>query len=428
MAEVTARRRGSKWEYRFELTPVGGKRKQFSRSGFETKKEALAAGANAYSNYIRKGEIFTPSSLSLADYMKIWQASYLEVNVKKQTQKSYGCMIRNHIVPDLGNYTLATLKAGVLQQWFDGLKKEGTLSYSTICLIKAILREALNYAVNPMEYIEFNPMVNVRLTAPKTKPERRSIITREDFGRLIDYMAMHCPDYVLACQIAWHTGMRQNEVLSLTWDDVDLSRDVIHLWRQFQDGEQTSLKSEAGRRDVYFGPTLHNILVEAGEKQSQDKETYDEWYQGYRLEGIRLVECTGPRGELDFVCRRPNGTRLKGKSIQAIVCKVRKATGIDFVFHSFRHSHATMLVERGVDIKAIQTRLGHSNIAVTLDIYTHETEGMARNAAMEFEASLAHGLEKRGQIVGNQGLQSECGVDDEKQQVLAIKRNVQEST
>ena len=89
--------------------------------------------------------------------------------------------------------------------------------------------------------------------------------------------------------------------------------------------------------------------------------------------------------ENEFVCTKENGNVITPNSIKWNVDKTRKLTGVDFNFHSFRHTHATMLLEAGASVKEVQVRLGHSRSAITQDTYLHLTEKKKRDTAELFD-------------------------------------------
>ena len=101
MATVHARRRGNKWEYRFEAASINGLRKQICKSGYASKKEAMEAGAKAYSDYTQAGAVFTPNNSSYADYLDYWLSTYCKNNLKPVTHDNYIKKIRLYIKPHL---------------------------------------------------------------------------------------------------------------------------------------------------------------------------------------------------------------------------------------------------------------------------------------------------------------------------------------
>lgn len=110
--KILTRKRGTSWEYRFESAKVDGKRKYISKSGFRTQKEALAAGTQALAQYQNGGLTYSPSEISVADYMQMWVEKYVDVNLRHKTKLGYVGIINNHINPSLGYYKLNALKTG----------------------------------------------------------------------------------------------------------------------------------------------------------------------------------------------------------------------------------------------------------------------------------------------------------------------------
>ena len=161
MGELRTRKRGKKWEYSFEGARINGKRQPISKSGFATKAEALAAGTQAKAEYDNCGRVFTPSELSVSDYLDYWFENYVKKHLSYNTQRDYGSKIRIHIKPGLGKYRLMSLEPDVIQLWVDDLKVKKGLSKSMIFNTFACLSGALRYAVYPCKYIRINPCDNV---------------------------------------------------------------------------------------------------------------------------------------------------------------------------------------------------------------------------------------------------------------------------
>ena len=97
MATVNTRKRGQTWQYQFEAAAIDGKRKQITKSGFRTKKEALEAGTKALSEYNNCGLTFTPSEMSFSDYLDYWLKEYAKVNLKETTVDNYSKKIKLYI-------------------------------------------------------------------------------------------------------------------------------------------------------------------------------------------------------------------------------------------------------------------------------------------------------------------------------------------
>ena len=97
MATVNTRKRGTKWQYQFEAATVDGKRKQITKSGFRTKKEALDAGTKALAEYNNCGLSFVPSEISFNDYLDYWLKEYAAINLKETTVTNYEKKIKLYI-------------------------------------------------------------------------------------------------------------------------------------------------------------------------------------------------------------------------------------------------------------------------------------------------------------------------------------------
>ena len=190
MASVNVRKRGDKWQYQFEAAIVDGKRKQITKSGFRTKKEALEAGTKALAEYNSCGLSFVPSEISFNDYLDYWIKEYAQVNLKETTVNNYIKKIRLYIKPELGIYKLKALTPAILQSYINKKFNEG-FSRNTLLVLKGILSGSLNYAVQPLEYIKFSPMAAVRLPLKRaipdtpTRKKEKHIITEEQFNNIL---------------------------------------------------------------------------------------------------------------------------------------------------------------------------------------------------------------------------------------------------
>ena len=310
MAEVRARKRGDKWEYRFEGAAVDGKRKQYSKSGFRTKKEALEAGAEAFAKYNRAGSIFREKDISFSDYLDYWLEIYVKANLKMTTYELYNKLIRLHVKPRLGQYRLAALKPYVFQEFANTLTEETDLSRTSIHHIISCVHGALSYAVSPLNYIEHNPVVRVKIPESAPKPKHKDVLTLEQFEKVLSYVDKDSP-YRLIMIIAMYTGMRENEILSLTWDKVDLDEDSISIVRQIHKNNVSTPKTETSERKIDFGSALHKVLQEERKNQLQNRLKYGKFYTIYKEAGGLDSGFFAHQEEIDLCWRlRSRGYRL----------------------------------------------------------------------------------------------------------------------
>ncbi len=384
MAEVTARKRGTKWECRFEMASIEGKRKQYSKGGFQTKKEALKAGAEAYAKYNRAGSVFEPKQMSISDLLDYYLENYVKKNLSKNAYKTYERLARRQIKPTLGKYNFSTAEKEIFIKFFNSLADKHTLK--TIKTIKVVLNGAYNLAIS-LDWIEYSPLDRVQVPKNAKKSKKKQPLTMEEYEKMIAKIGEDS-DYYVPIQIGWFTGMRIGEVLALTWDDVDLDNGIIHARKQIIEKEVSRLKTAASARDIRIGATLRHVLLAERNKQNINREIYGSLYITYTV--IKDIVTTGPHDDFDFVCRRPNGKAIVRASLQWKCARMAEYIGKPFSFHAMRHSHATLLIEAGSTVKAVQTRLGHSRAETTMEIYSHVTKSQETEAVELFE-KIAHG-------------------------------------
>ena len=383
MAEVTARKRGTKWEYRFEMALINGKRKQFSKSGFTTKKEALKAGAEAFAKYNKSGFVFEPKQMSISDLLDYYLESYAKKNLTKNAYKTYERLARRQIKPAIGIYDFSTAKKEVFIDFFNGIASNYTKK--TLKTIKVVLNGAYNLALD-LEWIENSPLTRVKIPENTKKGKKKQPLTIEEYERMINRIGKDS-DYYVPVQIGWFTGMRIGEVLALTWDDIELEKRIIHVKKQIIDKEVSKLKTLASVRDIRIGETLYNVLLTEKNKQNINRELYDSLYTTYSVDND--IVTVSPADSIDFVCRRPNGKVIARASLQWKCARMAEYLGKPFSFHAMRHSHSTLLIEAGATVKSVQNRLGHSRAETTMEIYSHVTRNQDKEAVELFE-KIAH--------------------------------------
>lgn len=371
------RKKGKRWYYYFDAGVVDGKRKKVERAGGDTKKEAEKALREALGEFEDCGSALNESNISVADYLDYWHEQYVLVNCKYNTQQGYRRIIDNHIKPILGIYKLKSLTPTVLQEFLNKKSLNG-LKKNTISNFYGVLSGSLRMAVYPYKLIKENPMQYV--TMPKY-PENRNpntnlkIITLEDFNKIIDRFSEGSSFYI-PLQIAFNTGMRAAEVCGLTWDCVDFNKKTIKVEKIIIKREREWVfgtpKTKSSNRTILMGNTLLNILKHHKKRQIKNKLKYGKYYT-----------------KNNFVCTKENGELVSTDSLKYLSRVVNYDLGIPFNFHSLRHTHATMLLEAGANMKDIQFRLGHSKLATTMDTYSHVTDNLKKDTVDILESVIA---------------------------------------
>ncbi|KAB3527128.1 site-specific integrase [Alkaliphilus serpentinus] len=417
MAKVNVRKRGAKWEYRFEAAKIDGKRNQISKGGFKTKKDALEEGTKALAQYNNAGMHFEPTEISVSDYLDFWFDNYCKIELKYNTQLGYLSIIENHLKPNFGQYKLKSLNPTMLQTYANDLKLNG-FSKSHVIGILSTLSASLDYSVHPLQYLKENPMHYVKFPTIERKPRERIILKPDEFQTIVERFPeknrFHIP-----LLIGWNCGLRISETFGLTWDDIDFENKTLTVDKQIvkrnygvdvrevlkkkgKKEEKSAWYFTAPKynsvRTIKIGDSLIKALKAEKIRQFENEMTYGEYYtimvkkiekdeKGNEI--IRLMpvqKCVGsilPR--VKMVCVTENGGYTSTDSFKYCSRVIHNELKLAFDYHSLRHTHATLLIENGASPKSVQKRLGHKNIQTTLQTYVHDTETMEQNAVDTFE-------------------------------------------
>lgn len=387
MSSINTRKRGQNWQYQFEAATIDGNRKQMSKSGFRTKKEALEAGTKALAEYNNCGLTFTPSELSFNDYLDYWLKEYAKVNLKETTVENYTKKIKLYIKPELGIYKLKSLTPAILQSFINKRFNDG-FSRNTLLVLKGILSGSLNYAVEPLGYIKFSPMAAVRLPLPRAVPDiptrkkEKLIVTEEQMQKILERFPFAHSCY-LPLQLAYRCGLRLGEVFALTWEDINFENKTLDINKQIQNENKywtfsgTKYKSD---RIINLDDFMLEILNKYKSIQEKANDFYNEYYIQLKINSHNQInEIDG--SDIHLINIRENGTYIQPRVMQHCSRIIHYKLGYkDFDYHSLRHTHATMLLSSGANVKVVQERLGHKKADMTLEVYAHVTEEMRKEA------------------------------------------------
>lgn len=406
--EGHVRKRGDKWYYSFEAATVDGKRKRIERVGGRTKKEAEAALRNALKEYENAGLHFEPAEISVADYMDYWFKNYVLLNCKYNTQCAYELIIKNHIKPAIGIYKLKSLTPAILQEFVNKKYLSGHKKHYLVNMV-SVLTGSLKYAVHPCKFIKQSPMQYVKLPKydhSKTETNHK-VISQNDFKKILTRFPFGT-NFHMILMIGYYTGCRIGEVTGLTWEDINLEKATISINKILYKREKKwyfgSTKTESSVREIKIGKTLLEALKQHKKWQVTNRMKYGQYYsQQYLMEEVLdneklrrvfTLEASlnpGVATPVNLVCTKENGEMITSDTFKYASRVIHYELGLEFNFHSLRHTHATTLIENGANIKDVQTRLGHANIETTLGTYTHTTEKMATQSVEIFEKA-ANGI------------------------------------
>ncbi|MGM9593154.1 MAG: tyrosine-type recombinase/integrase [Candidatus Onthomonas sp.] len=361
------------WEARYTAGTDPGTGKQIQRSISGKTQKEVAKKLKEVTASLDAGTYIAPSKMTVGEWLDIWARDYLG-GVKPFTVASYTGTIRNHIKPALGAIRLEALNAHTIQGFYNSLGKpkgdKPGLSPKTVKNVHGVLHKALKQAVL-IGYIRSNPAD--ACTLPRIEKKQIKPLDEEQSRRFLEAIKGQRLEDLFT--VTLFTGMREGEVLGLTWDCVDFEKGLILINKQLQREKKKGgayifapLKNDKART-ITPAPWVMQLLRTHRSKQNEQ-----------RLRAGELWEDSG----LVFTDER--GHHLAIHTVYSAFKKVAASIGCpDARFHDLRHSYAVAAIRSGDDIKTVQGNLGHATAAFTLDVYGHVTDQMKRESANRME-------------------------------------------
>lgn len=355
---ATIREKNGRWYYTIDEYGDNKKRIRHEHFGGYTKADAQRAYRMAMMETDRTGKFFEPSNMLVEKFLQEWLEKEIVKNMKQNTIDSYSGLVKNHIIPTIGKIRLRELTPSFLQDFIQTLKDNG-LSKSTIKSIHSVLKNSLMWAVANRKYLFNNPMLNVKIPRWFAAPAPLQIFTEEEIETI---MAHYGEDHklYLPLRIAYLTGMRKGEILALQWSLIDMTQRTIRIQSTMYDKTrieiQSTPKTMSSIRTIPFGQSLYIALKRQQIWQQKNSIKYGAYYL-----------------DNDFVCTEENGNPLTSNDFCAFENFCHKKFGHGSM-HIFRHTHATRLLESGLDLDYVSKRLGHASITVTADRYVSVTD------------------------------------------------------
>lgn len=389
MATVRTRKRGKTFSYIFEAGKTAdGRRRVIEKGGFPTKEAAYEAGVAAFTDW-KHGDIgITSERVTVKDFLAAWM-NRIKGSVRSTTYGTYETNLNNNILPYLGATILQDLTPAQLDRWMLRLRDKN-LSRSTIHIVRALLSQALDFAVYPCQILRDNPCRYLK--APKTDGGRhvkRVIVTQEAFDGLLEEFPPGT-DYYLPLLLLYHTGMRIGEVLGLCWEDIDFEQGTLTVSRQrvydkaMHMERVTDPKTKTSKRQIFLADFMLSILQEEKRVQEENERQLGKSFctcrsgeDGRISSPSKDIDSALPR--LHLVCIKKNGRPVSRSGL------TRMLRAHHLNSHSFRHTQATRLASDGLPPSDVAARLGHATTKTTLDTYTHSTQEQQKRIADKLE-------------------------------------------
>lgn len=338
MAKVRKNKRANYWEVDY----LDLFRKRKVKGEFKTKVEAEKFMVDILSK-VQTGTAPGDCKMTFKEASEIFMRLHASKKCKYNTEHGYKGYLKNHLLPYFGNLKLCEITPLAVNE-FVALELETGRRNSTVNKYTKLMSQIYSFMID-MDIVVKNPLARIKSLKEERSEEIRSLSTEETKILLSKTKEIY-PDFYPLLFTALFTGMRQGELMGLTWDSINWITRKITVDKNFTHGRVGTTKTEKARK-VDMSLELVKVLKE--------------W---------RLA-C--PKGEHNLVF--PNGDGGHQDANNMIKRRFKPAlnrAGIDSLrFHDLRHTYASLLLANGAPMKYVQHQLGHSSIKMTMDLYTH---------------------------------------------------------
>jgi integrase len=344
----------------------GGKRKTFYGKTRKEVQEQLKVALHEQ----QQGLLLSGPQQTVAQFLTQWVEDR-KAAIRIRSHERYEELVRLHIIPVLGHHQLQKLTAQHIQAFYTKKLNEG-LSPTTVNLLHSLLHKALDDAVR-RGILARN--VCDMVSAPSRAHYEIQPLSMEQAQQFLDAARGHPLEALFVLAIT--TGMRRGEILALKWQDINFAQNMLQVRRIFtrRPGNryiEAPPKTDKSRRSILLAPMVVTLLKQHRTRQLEARRKAGSAWQEHDL-----VFCTTLGTPLN-----PNKVLDRFKAL------LQKAGLPEIRFHDLRHSAATILLSMEVHPKVVQELLGHNQISMTMDIYSHVLPTMQKDVVSKLNKAL----------------------------------------
>ena len=346
-------------------------RRRAIKGGFATQRECQAA-LNKVLVAVEARTFTPPTRITVKAFLLSEWLPAVKGTLRPTTYASYTMLAREHIIPRLGSLQLQRLTPAAINALYAHLGEHGRvhgggpLSASSVRRVHAVLHRACHDAVR-WGRLTVNPVDAADPPKQSSEHAERPVWNAE---QLAGFLAHVADDRLFALwRLLAMTGMRRGEALGLQWPDVDMEAGTISIRRAWIPvngvGQMSEPKTKRGRRTIALDPVTLEALKAHVARQADEQSNWEEAW-----------------AETGFVFTREDGQPLHPWHVSKDFRDHLKAAALPQIpLHGLRHSYATLALSGGVNPRIVSGRLGHSTVALTLDVYSHVLPQQDRDAA-----------------------------------------------
>lgn len=374
------RKRNNNWSFTVNLAKdqISGERKQITRSGFYTKKEAQLA-ASQMEKEIADGTLLKESKVTFGVFFQDWLVHY-EKQAKVSSVRARR-IAANLLLEVWNNSRLTSITRKMYQQRLDELSEKYSPNY--LDSIHSTGNMIFKYALSS-DLIKSNPTDHFKM--PKKKVEVADIeaenieevfLEKDELSHFLKVTGEHGLDSdMLIFTTLSYTGLRIGELLALKWSDVDMNKKCLRVTKTYYNPNNNKRKftlltpkTKGSIRKIMIDDVVISLLKKHRIKQRE-----------FMLKNGFVYQ------DQDFIFTGIEGFPMVIKLVTTRLQRLLAKSDIEkyITLHGFRHTHTSLLIEAGVGVKEIQQRLGHTDINTTMNIYAHMTKNMEEKASQQF--------------------------------------------
>lgn len=342
------------------------------------KQSEVIAKLDQAANDLRHGLLTVGSTTTLQEYLENWLENVHKPTIRISTYLNYRKLLHNYLVPGLGKVKLQKLTPQQVQVFYSQKMSDG-LAPKTINNIHGVLHKALDNAV---KWNILSRNVCDAVTPPRIPRKEKNVLTKQQAHTLLEEVRTHRLEALFTLAIT--TGMREGELLALHWQDMNLEDCSIQVKRAvsylkgygYVESEPKTAKS---RRMIMLPVFVVAILRRhKSQQEEQRREVGSAWM------------------EKDLVFTNALGYFYSASTLRKVFRRFLVSIGLPHMrFHDLRHSAATILLAMNVHPKVVREILGHSQIAMTLDVYSHALPSLQEEVTKQWESEFGKPIKKR---------------------------------
>ena len=383
-------KKGESWKtgrdlYQYRWTDDNGKRHYIYAKNIKTLREKEKEINKNIANNMNPDSI----NKSLNDIYYLWRAT--KKGLRQTTLKGYVSLYERHVLnSDFGKKPISKIKKSDIKLFYNKLHDDNGIKVSTIGALHSVIHQIMQLAVED-DYITHNPSNGIvselrRNNADEINKKKALTIEEEKAFLLYVQDNQRYKRWYPLFKVLLGTGMRIGEALGLRWEDIDMNNNTINIDHTLL--YVVDLKSGKCESHVNPAKTLSSNRIIY--MQDDVKEAFLLEKERQDMIGIKSKSVVDGYSNFVFInrfggCYKCHGINLVIKGLVNSYNETHEDKLPYFSCHTMRHTFATRLCEAGVNIKAIQDTLGHSDINITMNVYTDCTQKLREDSIKQLE-------------------------------------------